>query len=108
MFGFSNEKIKNKKKEVKLDYNNIILDEEIDSAPKLIFSDSKNSNFFNGKIFKIYSSGCIEGLRQKRDGITIFVLKQNENEDIIKDIIVNLNEENDNLLNKLFVIYYDK
>ena len=75
LFGFSNEKIKNKKKEVKLDFDNIILDEEIDSAPKLILSDSKNSNFFNGKIIKINASGCIEGLRQKRDGITIFGLK---------------------------------
>ncbi len=108
LFGFSNEKIKNKKKEVKLDFDNIILDEEIDSAPKLILSDSKNSNFFNGKKIKINASGCIEGLRKKRDGITIFGLKQNENEDIINDIIVNLNEENDNLLNKLFAIYYDR
>ena len=80
--------------------SNIILDKEIYSAPKLILSDNKNSNLFNGKIIKINASGCIEGLRQKRDGITIFGLKENKNENIINDIIVNLNEGTDNLINQ--------
>ena len=108
LFDLSNEKKKNKNREVNLNFDNIILDKEIYSAPKLILSDNKNSNLFNGKIIKINASGCIEGLRQKRDGITIFGLKENKNENIINDIIVNLNEGTDNLINQLFAIFYDR
>ena len=97
-----------KKNEINLDFDNVILDEEIELAPKLTLTDYKNSNLFNGKIIKIDASGCNEGIRQKRDGMTIFGLKEKEKDEIINDIIVNLDEENNILISKLFVIYYDR
>ena len=109
LFNSSFQKEKKKKKnEIKLDFDNVILDEEIELAPKLTLTDYNNSNLFNGKIIKIDASGCNEGLRQKRDGMTIFGLKENEKDKIINDIIVNLEENNNFELSKLFVIYYDR
>ena len=109
LFNSSFQKEKKKKKnEINLDFDNVILDEEIELAPKLTLTDYNNSNLFNGKIIKIDASGCNEGLRQKRDGMTIFGLKENEKDKIINDIIVNLEENNNFELSKLFVIYYDR
>ena len=103
----SNFEIKSKKGLI-LDFDNIILDEEIELAPKLIISDYKNSNLFNGKIIKIDASGFNNGFRQKRDGMTIFGLKKMENNEIINDIIVNFNEQSNYSINTLFVIFYDR
>ena len=109
LFNSSFQKEKKKKKnEITLDFDNIILDEEIELAPKLTLTDYNNSNLFNRKIIKIDASGCNEGLRQKRDGMTIFGLKENEKDKIINDIILNLKENNNFELSKLFVIYYDR
>ena len=106
---FIKNKLKNqkkKKKEINLDFDNIILDEEIELAPKLIISEINQSNLFNGKIIYINASGCNEGLRQKRDGMTFFGLNEYEKDEIVNDIIINL--EKDIKLTKLFVIYYDR
>ena len=108
LFNSSFHKKQKKKNEINLDFDNVILDEEIELAPKLTLTDYNNSNLFNGKIIKIDASGCNEGLRQKRDGMTIFGLKENEKDKIINDIIVNLEENNNFELSKLFVIYYDR
>ena len=108
LFNSSFHKKQKKKNEINLDFDNVILDEEIELAPKLTLTDYKNSNLFNGKIIKIDASGCNEGMRQKRDGMTIFGLKEKEKDEIINDIIVNLDEENNILISKLFVIYYDR
>ena len=52
---------KKKNKEINIDFDNIVLDEEIELAPKLILSEVNNSNLFNGKIIHIDASGCHEG-----------------------------------------------
>ena len=97
---------KKKNKEINIDFDNIVLDEEIELAPKLILSEVNNSNLFNGKIIHIDASGCHEGLRQKRDGMTFFGLNEIEKDEIVNDIIINLYK--DIKLTKLFVIYYDR
>ena len=97
---------KKKNKEINIDFDNIVLDEEIELAPKLILSEVNNSNLFNGKIIHIDASGCHEGLRQKRDGMTFFGLNETEKDEIVNDIIINLYK--DIKLTKLFVIYYDR
>jgi hypothetical protein len=97
---------KKKKKEINIDFDNIVLDEEIELAPKLILSEINQSNIFNGKIIHIDASGCAEGFRQKRDGMTFFGLEKYEKDEIVNDIIINL-EKKINLV-KLFVIYYDR
>ena len=97
---------KKKNKEINIDFDNIVLDEEIELAPKLILSEVNNSNLFNGKIIHIDASGCHEGLRQKRDGMTFFGLSEYEKDEIVNDIIINLYK--DIKLTKLFVIYYDR
>ena len=97
---------KKKNKEINIDFDNIVLDEEIELAPKLILSEINNSNLFNGKNIHIDASGCHEGLRQKRDGMTFFGLNETEKDEIVNDIIINLYK--DIKLTKLFVIYYDR
>ena len=97
---------KKKNKEINIDFDNIVLDEEIELAPKLILSEVNNSNLFNGKIIHIDASGCHEGLRQKRDGMTFFGLNETEKDEIVNDVIINLYK--DIKLTKLFVIYYDR
>ena len=97
---------KKKNKEINIDFDNIVLDEEIELAPKLILSEVNNSNLFNGKIIHIDASGCHEGLRQKRDGMTFFGLNEIEKDEIVNHIIINLYK--DIKLTKLFVIYYDR
>ena len=97
---------KKKNKEINIDFDNIVLDEEIELAPKLILSEINNSNLFNGKNIHIDASGCHEGLRQKRDGMTFFGLNEIEKDEIVNDIIINLYK--DIKLTKLFVIYYDR
>jgi hypothetical protein len=97
---------KKKNKEINIDFDNIVLDEEIELAPKLILSEINNSHLFNGKKIHIDASGCHEGLRQKRDGMTFFGLNETEKDEIVNDVIINLYK--DIKLTKLFVIYYDR
>ena len=97
---------KKKNKDINIDFDNIVLDEEIELAPKLILSEINNSHLFNGKKIHIDASGCHEGLRQKRDGMTFFGLNETEKDEIVNDVIINLYK--DIKLTKLFVIYYDR
>ena len=91
-----------------LDFDNIILDEEIELAPKLLISDLNKSKLFNGNIIEIDAAGSLKGFRQKRDGMTFFGLTKMENNEIINDIIVNFNEQSNYSINTLFVIFYDR
>ena len=84
-----------------LDFDNIILDEEIELAPKLLISDLNKSKLFNGNIIEIDAAGSLKGFRQKRDGMTFFGIKNNNNNNendnnnldkVHNDIIINFNK----------------
>ncbi len=51
-------------------FSSHINDEEIEFAPKLILTDLKSCNLFNGKVIKIDALGYKNGLRRKKDGKT--------------------------------------
>ena len=107
LFNSSFQKEKKKKKnEINLDFDNVILDEEIELAPKLTLTDYKNSNLFNGKIIKIDASGYKNSLRGKKDGKTYFGIKNNFDKKE-NDIIINIYDKKIKN-NPLFVIFYDK
>ena len=98
-----------------LDFDNIILDEEIELAPKLLISDLNKSKLFNGNVIEIDAAGSLKGFRQKRDGMTFFGIKNNNNNNendnnnldkVHNDIIINFNKKVIN--DKLFVIFYDR
>ena len=99
-------------KKVNLKNEITILDEEIEYAPKLIITDKKNDNLFNGKIIKIDASGYSDSLRGKRDGKTYFGINNNS----FNNNNNNINNENDIILNlkyninikQLFIIFYDR
>ena len=106
---FDNLKNIKKIKPMKVNVNSdiIIVDEEIELAPKLILTDMKNGNLFNGRVIKIDASGYAESLRGKRDGKTYFGIKNELSEKSNNDININLNS---NIINieQLFVIFYDR
>ena len=106
---FDNIKNIKKIKPMKVNVNSdiIIVDEEIELAPKLILTDMKNGNLFNGRVIKIDASGYGESLRGKRDGKTYFGIKNELSEKSNNDININLNS---NIINieQLFVIFYDR
>ena len=84
--------------------DNIILDDEIEYAPKLLLTEIKNSNIFFHKKIHINASGSKESLKNARDGKTYFGLDI-END----DILINIENNNNNNLNKtFFVILYDR
>ena len=100
-----------KKSKVNLNDESIIMDEEINLAPKLIITDKKKDNLFNGKVIKIDASGYYYSLRGKRDGKTYFGIynnsfNKNNNNNDNNDIIINL-KYNINI-KQLFLIFYDK
>ena len=98
--------IENKFSDENLSFSPHVNDEEIELAPKLILTDLKSSNFFNGKIIKINASGYKNGLRRKKDGKTYFGIKNNIDK-IENDIIINIYDKKIKI-NPLFVIFYDK
>ena len=81
-------------------------DEEIEFAPKLILTDLKSCNLFNGKVIKIDALGYKNGLRRKKDGKTYFGIKNNIDKKE-NDIIINIYDKKIKN-NPLFVIFYDK
>ena len=101
------------KSTLNLDFDNIILDEEIELAPKLLISDINESKLFNGNVIEIDAAGSLKGFRQKRDGMTFFGIKNDNNnnnnnnlERVNNDIIINFKKKVS--IDKLFVIFYDR
>ena len=87
-------------------FSSHINDEEIEFAPKLILTDLKSCNLFNGKVIKIDALGYKNGLRRKKDGKTYFGIKNNIDKKE-NDIIINIYDKKIKN-NPLFVIFYDK
>ena len=87
--------------------DNIILDDEIEYAPKLLLTEIKKSNIFFHKKIHINASGSKESLKNTRDGKTYFGLDI-ENDDILINIENNSNNDDNNLNKTFFAILYDR
>ncbi len=99
------------KRKINLNDEIIIMDEEIELAPKLILTDMKNDNLFNGKVIKIDASGYSESLRDRRDGKTYFGINNNsinKNNNINNDNDIILNLKSNINIKQLFIIFFDR
>ena len=91
------------------DFSAVILDEEIEIAPKFIVKEKKNNGLFNGKQYEIDAGGEINSPRKKRDGIVLFgpPLSSDETQDYENDIVTNLSNKKTSLKH-YFAIYYSR
>ncbi|MCQ2818285.1 MAG: FHA domain-containing protein [archaeon] len=90
------------------DFNTVILDEEIEIAPKFIVEEKNKCGLLNGKIYHIDAGGEKNSPRSKRDGIVLFGPEiEKEEDEYQNDIIVNLAKKKTNLKH-FFAIYYNR
>lgn len=87
--------------------NEIILDEEIELAPKLTLKGKGDKNdIFKGKTIHIDAAGEQKSLRNKRDGITFFGIMEKKNDTYINDVLLNF--ESETTLKRIFAIVYNR
>lgn len=92
--------------QVEFDYDNIILDEEIEVASKLVLREKNFNGLFGGRTLEINAAGEVSSERNSRDGITFFGPSLKYNDKIVNDVIVNISSSTN--LRRIFAIYYDR